>query len=172
MRQNNTLSIIGLVIGIISLLISFIPCIGALGAIPGIIGLILGYMGYRECKAEDISTTIAIIALVTSGLSVLLGGGQWIFLSNAGGNAMEAVSVTYESCDDLMADWEKTTARMEELTKNAENESGFSMIKEVINITTKIGAIRAKSEEMECTADSTFNAKFEEGARRIENIDK
>jgi hypothetical protein len=171
MRQNSTLSIIGLVVGIISLLISFIPCIGAFGAIPGIVGLILAYLGYRECQSEGISTSVAIIALILSGLAIVLGAGQWLFISKASSGVMEAANVTYENCDELLADWEKTTAQLEEVSKQAEKQGGFSAVKEIINISTRIGVIKSKSKEMECSNDSLFNTKFEEIANRLENVE-
>ena len=49
-NKTNGLSIGGMVVGILSLLIYFIPCIGILGGLIGGVGLILSIIGYRSAK--------------------------------------------------------------------------------------------------------------------------
>jgi len=64
----------GLVIGIIALLVSFIPGLGALGIIPGIIAVILSLVALVQAIKGHGAKKLIIIALVISVLGTVIAG--------------------------------------------------------------------------------------------------
>jgi phosphate/sulfate permease len=68
------LGIAGLVLGIIAILICFIPCVGILAIVPGIIGVTLSAIAYNQAVKGNGARGIIIAALVISilGSSVAL----------------------------------------------------------------------------------------------------
>lgn len=167
-RQNSTISIIGLVIGVLSILLSIIPCIGTLGALLGIVGIILGIIGIKDSKNKETTTTVAIIAIILSSIALLVGGAQALFLGKAGSNY---TSVEYANCEDLLTDWDATVTLMEDIKSTPEDEASFGMVKELINMATKVAAIKAQSEQMECESDPAFKEKFDAISDRMEEIE-
>lgn len=167
-RETSTISIIGLVLGIISLFLSFIPCINILGVILGVIGLILGILGIKDSKKKEASTTVAIVAIVLSVTALIIVGAWGLFLKNTASNLS---NVEYANCEDLLTDWDATVTLMEDIKSTPENEANFGMVKELISISTKIGAIKVQSEQMECESDPVFKEKFDAITDRMEEIE-
>src|SRR5688572_25826262 len=56
----------GLVVGIIALLFSFIPCLGLWAIVPAIVGIILSAIGRKQAKRANAPTGMATGGLVCS----------------------------------------------------------------------------------------------------------
>ncbi|WP_421917916.1 hypothetical protein [Marinifilum sp.] len=77
-NSGQTIGIIALVLGIITLFIGFIPCIGFIAFVPGIIAIILSVIGLSQANRESGARGINIAALVVSVLGVLVAS-IWLF---------------------------------------------------------------------------------------------
>jgi hypothetical protein len=60
-QKMNILGLIGLILGILATVISFIPCLGVYAIFPGIVGIILSLIGLRQVKKG-----LAIAGLICS----------------------------------------------------------------------------------------------------------
>jgi hypothetical protein len=77
------LGIAGLILGVIALLIAFIPCIGVLAVVPGAIALILSVIGLTQANRGDGSKGLVVAALVLSALSVVVAIAWGIFFAGS-----------------------------------------------------------------------------------------
>lgn len=68
------LGIAGLVLGIIALIISFIPCLGIWALVPGIIAIVLSAVALSQAKKANASRGLIIAALVISILGTVIAG--------------------------------------------------------------------------------------------------
>lgn len=165
-NKTNGLSIGGLVVGIIGLLISFIPCIGVFGGLLALVGLILSFIGYRSAKDAGGPTTMAIIGMVLSGLAICIAIAWGTFMANASKNATTPLDV--ETCEEVLAEMEKTVGQMK-VIQDKGDDAGFSDFSTILNSTTRMIAIQKAAEEMSCNDDPEFKAKMDELAEGIED---
>ncbi|HCV51108.1 MAG TPA: hypothetical protein DGP89_07155 [Saprospirales bacterium] len=165
-NKTNGLSIGGMVVGILSLLISFIPCIGVLGGLIGVVGLILSIIGYRSAKDSGGPTTIAIVGIVLSALAIIIALAWGTFMSRASNNATTPLEI--ETCEEVLAEMKKTTSEMKVLQDKGD-DAGFGDLSLIINSTTKLISIQKAAEEMSCNNDPEFKAKMDEFAKEIED---
>ena len=163
-NKTNGLSIGGMVVGILSLLISFIPCIGILGGLIGGVGLILSIIGYRSAKDSGDPTTMAIVGIVLSALAIIIALAWGTFMSRASNNATTPLEI--ETCEEVLAEMKKTTSEMKVLQDKGD-DAGLGDLSVIINSTTKLIAIQKAAEEMSCNNDPEFKAKMDEFAREI-----
>ena len=163
-NKTNGLSIGGMVVGILSLLISFIPCIGILGGLIGGVGLILSIIGYRSAKDSGGPTTMAIVGIVLSALAIIIALACVTFMSRASNNATTPLEI--ETCEEVLAEMKKTTSEMKVLQDKGD-DAGLGDLSVIINSTTKLIAIQKAAEEMSCNNDPEFKAKMDEFAREI-----
>jgi hypothetical protein len=77
-NAGQTIGIIALVLGILTLFIGFIPCIGFIAFIPGIIAIVLSIIGLIQANKDNGARGINISALVISILGVLVAS-IWLF---------------------------------------------------------------------------------------------
>lgn len=75
------LAIAGLVLGIIALVFSFVPCLGMYAAVPGFIAIILSAIGLAQASKGGASKGLAIAALVISILATSIAAWQYYVLS-------------------------------------------------------------------------------------------
>jgi len=73
------LGIFSLMIGVVSLMISFIPCIGAIGIGGGFFSLVLGVVGLLVAKSYNHSRGLPIAGIIVSALSCIIAL-MWILL--------------------------------------------------------------------------------------------
>lgn len=80
-NAGQNLSIAALIVGVLSIIASFIPCFNFFGLLGGIITIILASVGLSQAKTENASTSLAmislflgIIAAVISIVFLLVGG--------------------------------------------------------------------------------------------------
>jgi hypothetical protein len=70
--QSNGIAVAALVIGILSLLVSFLPLIGLIGVIGGIVALILGIVGRSNAKKGAGGGGMAIAGIVTGSIAMVI----------------------------------------------------------------------------------------------------
>lgn len=78
-----TLGIIGLVIGIIALIVAFIPCFGVYAMYIGGLGLIISIIAFMQAKKANISNGLIVGALVVSFLATAVGYYQYYRITSA-----------------------------------------------------------------------------------------
>lgn len=93
------LGVAGLVIGIVAIILSFVPCIGMWAIVPGIVGIILSAISMKQAGPGG-SKGMAIGGLITSVVAVLIAC-YWIYVVNF---------VVHEGAEQLMNELEKTGA--------------------------------------------------------------
>lgn len=73
-KQSNTLAVVGLILGIVSIVFPWIPYIGFLALPAGIVGIILSAKGRKVPTGKGMATAglvLSIIGVVLSGIVVL-----------------------------------------------------------------------------------------------------
>ena len=152
-RESNTLTIIGLVIGLISLVLSLIPCLGSFGLFGAIPALILSIVGFLQVRGDGGSTSVPIIAIVVSSLAILLSGAQAFFITKAtstiGTELDAATSKTYTTCDSVLIGYEELLERMRTDRKDG-------LISKAIKMGANIGSLETNFENLLCQEDSLF----------------
>ena len=78
-----TLAIIALVLGIVALLFSFIPCLGMYAIFPGIIGIVLGVVSIMQAGKVNAPKGMAIAAIACSVLGSAVAGFQYSKIKSA-----------------------------------------------------------------------------------------
>lgn len=116
MEQNNTttpagnngkgLGIAGMILGILAIILSFIPCFGWWAIVLAVVGVILSAVSMTQAKKANAPKGMAIAGLICSILAIIIGS-IWIFI------IAKAVSEVGSSFKDVM---EKSGA-MDSLTK-------------------------------------------------------
>jgi len=158
-KKTNGLSIGGMVVGIISLLISFIPCIGVFGGGLALIGLILSFIGYKSAKDSDGPTTMGMVGMVLSALAIVVAIAWWAFLAKAGSNLSEPLDL--ETCDQVLVEMEKTVNEVKTISEKGD-DTGLGDISTLMSATTRIAKIKATAGEMDCEQDPVFKEKMDE----------
>jgi hypothetical protein len=90
-NAGKTLGIIGLVLGILTAVISFIPCLGALAIYPGVLAIILSVISMIQANKAKVSSGLAIAGLVCSLVGTSIAGWQ-MYTINKG---VEILNVKY-----------------------------------------------------------------------------
>ena len=94
------LGIAGLVLGIIALIISFIPCIGLYALVPGIIAIVLSAVALSQAKSANAAKGLIIAALVISIIGTAIAALQGLVFKSAltfGKTMAEQVKSTLDS---------------------------------------------------------------------------
>lgn len=169
-QKSSGLSLAGLIIGIMSIIFSFIPCIGTLGIFGGILGLILGILGYRQDKRMTASTTLGIVGIVLSSLAIVIAGFQWFVLGSAASEA--GLDKEYTTCEEIQADFDKYTAEVKMLETKDEDDMGFSDITTMMQATAKIVALGTKAKEMDCDINKDAMDDFDKPREESESEDE
>ncbi len=87
------LGIAGLILGIVALVVSFIPCIGLLALIPGIIAVVFSAIALNQANRTGSAKGIIIAALVISILGTSMAGLWGLFFAST---AREGVKVRHK----------------------------------------------------------------------------
>lgn len=86
------MGIAGLIVGIVALLFSFIPCLGMWAIVPAVVGLILSAISMKQAGAAGGSKGMAIGGLICSIVGLLIAC-YWLYVwfsaASAIGNAIE-----------------------------------------------------------------------------------
>ncbi len=166
-RGSSGLSIAGLVIGILSLIFSLIPCIGTMALFPAIVGLILSILGYRQDKEMNTSTTMGISGIVLTSIAILFSGFQSFAFGTIGSDVASGMDIEVANCEEILTQFEKVAAEFEAINNKNEEEIGMSDVTKILKSVTKVAAYKKKATEMGCDDDPEFTAKMDAIADRI-----
>ena len=158
-RQTNTLSIVGMIIGILSLLFSFLPCVGMIGSLIGIAGIIVSIFGYRRAKEDGSPTLMGIIGIATSALAIIIGIFWGVLFAKATKDIEIEENIEVNTCDEALAEYEKT---VKEINAIDEDENSFDNFSKVLTYTKRLTMIESRIIELECANDPAFNTKKKE----------
>jgi|GEM_PF-321099 len=164
-QRTNGMSIAGMVLGIVSLLVSFIPCIGVFAAVLAIIGLILSALGYKSAKDQAGPTTMAIVGMVLSILAIIIAILWGTMLAKATKD-IQTDDTTYTTCQEAVDAYATMRDDMKALESNEEPSLGD--LSKIMSYTTKMIKISTKLEELECRTDSAFSEKIKEIEKDID----
>lgn len=171
-KQDNTIAIIGIVIGGLGLIFSMIPCIGVLGFFPGIIGLILGLVAFFKARDNGDRKTLSIIALVISSITMILAA-FWYFTIGSFASDFDQDVKTYQNCDSLKIDMELLASDLkrtvEEMEDNKEGASVLSNFSQVASMTTKLSKLEEQSKQLGCNLSISKGETEEIDTLSIEN---
>lgn len=70
-NAGQTLGIIGLILGILTFMLGFIPCVGVIAIFPGVIAIVLSGIGLAQANKNNGARGINIGALIVSVIGVL-----------------------------------------------------------------------------------------------------
>lgn len=152
-KQDNTIAIVGIVLGGLGFLLSLIPCVGFVGVPLGIIGLILGLVAFFKARDNGDSNTLSIVALTVSALPMIISGFYFMSFKNAVGDFDTEVKM-YSDCENLIADIKVLEIKMDSLERILEDEDGgsevFGTTSQLIKMAVKIGKMQEQSNKLEC----------------------
>ena len=120
------LGIAGLVLGIIAILICFIPCVGILAIVPGLVGVTLSAIAYNQAVKGNGARGLIIAALVISilGSSVaLLQGLGFSYLKNRPDKFWNKIEhrIEEETGKNIDENFEEAGKEMEKVLEQLEN---------------------------------------------------
>jgi hypothetical protein len=87
-EKMNVMGLVGMILGILAAILSFVPCLGAYAIFPGVIGLIFSILGLKKVKKG-----MAIAGLVCSLVGVGIASWQWYVLNEAA-NELKDIDTT------------------------------------------------------------------------------
>jgi biopolymer transport protein ExbB/TolQ len=125
------LGIAALILGIVSFVVSFIPCIGLLAIIPGIVAIILSIVALSQAQKENAAKGIVIAALIISILGTSIAILWSVFFASA---------------------FQKDSWLRQQIEKTIEDETGSSVDENIKNLGTDM---EKKLEDLESNSDST-----------------
>ena len=164
------LGIAGLVLGIIALIISFIPCLGMYALIPGVIAIVLSAIAFSQAKNANASKGLIIAALVISILGTAIAGVQFFLLKKGLSTVKSAVEmVDPKSMEELTNVLKPFEAGQP--VSDADFDKFYSSYEKFITEATKLKE-KTKSNDMAAvTAAAAFipvGLKFTEIATKLE----
>lgn len=139
-NQGQGLGIAGLVLGIIALIISFIPCLGMYALIPGTIAVILSAIGFSQASKVNAKKGLITAALIISIVGTIIAGWQFYIFRNApskieqfGKEFKKAIKedLNEEELEALGEAMEKLEGNIEDLTEESLEEAGKAASKAI-----------------------------------------
>jgi hypothetical protein len=85
------LGVAGLVLGIIAVVFSFVPCLGAYAVFPGVIAIVLSAISLSKANKANAQKGLAIAGLVCSIVGTSIGAWQWYTLNKAASVIKEGI---------------------------------------------------------------------------------
>ena len=101
-------------------------------------------------------TTMGKVGMAVSVLAIIVAVVQGTVLTKYGKDFIEPLNL--ESCEEDLAETEKTMNEINALNDMDEQETGY---KDVAELFKRISRLQFTSKEMECDQDSTFKAKMD-----------
>jgi len=148
--------IAGLVLGIIALVISFIPCLGMWAIFPGAIAIVLSAIGMSQAAKANASRGLLIAALVVSIIGTAIAGWQFIILRSAADKIEQNVEGWSDelknAIDDLEEDGtleglEDALNDLEEAVEDIESEVDEAMDEAQRDIEAELDSLESEVEE-------------------------
>lgn len=93
------MGVAALVLGIVSLVISFIPLCGTWALIPAIVGVVLGIVDWVKKKKEDAPKGKAIAGTICSGIAIIVIVAWWLLFGIAANEASKELNRVIETTD-------------------------------------------------------------------------
>ncbi len=105
-KAGKALGIAGMILGIVAVLFSFIPCLGVYALIPGIVGLILSIVSFVQANKAGAAKGMAIAGIVCSVIGCAIAGYQWKQLNDfsdavQSSGALDSLNKAMEQLKDL-----------------------------------------------------------------------
>lgn len=166
------LGIAGLVLGIIALVISFIPCIGLYALVPGVIAIVLSAVALSQAKNANAARGLIIAALVISIIGTSIAALQGLVFNsvfNLGKSMAEQVKTTMDS--KAMEELNNSLKPFEagQAVSDADFDKFITCYEKFITDATKL---KEKAKSNDLTAAAAFipiGLKFAEIALKLEN---
>jgi hypothetical protein len=77
--EGQVMGIIGIVLGVISLIVAFIPCVGVVAFLPGGLAIVFSIISILQASKGNGSKSLGIISLIISGIAVVIAA-AWLML--------------------------------------------------------------------------------------------
>jgi hypothetical protein len=90
--EGQVTGIIGIVLGVISLIVAFIPCVGVVAFLPGGLAIIFSIISIVQATRGNGSKGLGIVSLVVSSLAILLAVAWLMLFSGVSLIANEAIN--------------------------------------------------------------------------------
>ncbi|MFT6334372.1 MAG: hypothetical protein ACI86M_000748 [Saprospiraceae bacterium] len=152
-RQDNTLSIVALVLGGLGFLLSLIPCIGFFSIPLGVIGLIIGAIAYFKANDNGDKKTMSIVALVVSFLPLLISA-IWYFTFSNNFNSFDRDFSYIQSCDTLKIEIDRVKFISDsietEIEKDDTGASVFGTMSTLTSLAIQMAKLQEQAEYLGC----------------------
>lgn len=109
-----TLSIIGLLFGIIGLILSFLP-LGTIDLVPAIIGLIFGVIIYFLTKETKVRRKLVLSVIIISSLAIIISVFTVLFMENKVAEDVQFEEKMEQSVEEASDDLEEALEDLDEL---------------------------------------------------------
>ena len=154
-KVDNSLGIIGLVVGLLGLFLSMIPCAGVFGFIPAIIGLILGLVAFTKAKDNGDPKTISYIALASSILAIAISVYWFVTMKNFADDITthSESHITSTNCDSIKMEIKKGEALIAEFEEKIENGEDTGIIGKIATMSKTVIRVEKLNEraiELDC----------------------
>lgn len=155
-NSSQGLGIAGLVLGIVTLIISFIPCLGMWAIVPGVVAITLSAIGFAQANKINAPKGIIIAALVISIVGTVIAGWQFYMLKSAVPNiekfGKEFQKALEEELDEediyeLEKAMEKLEGEIEEITEETLKEVGEAASDAIREIADEVEKVTEELDE-------------------------
>ncbi len=150
-KPSNTMAIIGLIIGLIALIFSFIKCVGTIAFVPGLVGVILGVLSWLKARDEGHPQGLSLGVIAVSVIACAISAYQ-IYSFQSMASKVKGEMKEYTTCEEVIADYEKTQKELVVMTKKMEEEdvSPLAGIGDITKLGFKLSHIQESSDRLGC----------------------
>lgn len=178
-NAGQALGIAGFVLGIITLIISWIPCIGWIALFPGAVAIILSIVGFNQANKANGNKGLIIAAIVISILGTGIAASQALFFGAIGNSALNESGLNLSDLENVADEMKTATEELEDAGMDLDNlgkaidsaEKGD--LKDLESLIAEIEEGEVSDEivdELVDQADS-FLAKYVEVAKKVKKGD-
>ncbi|MFA5648856.1 MAG: hypothetical protein WC951_11180 [Bacteroidales bacterium] len=121
--EGQVAGIIGIVMGIISLIAAFIPCVGIVAFVPGGIAIVFSIISIVQANRGNGAKTLGIVSLVISSIAIVIAA-AWLMLfsgittiANKAINNPEQLELLENELRDIFKDLDNQTHEIDETSK-------------------------------------------------------
>ena len=121
--EGQVAGIIGIVMGIISLIVAFIPCVGIVAFVPGGIAIVFSIISIVQANRGNGAKTLSIVSLVISSIAIVIAA-AWLMLfsgittiANKAINNPEQLELLENELRDIFKDLDNQTHEIDETSK-------------------------------------------------------
>ena len=145
------LGIAGLVLGIIALIISFIPCFGWYALVPGVIAIILSAIAFSQAKKTEAAKGLIIAALIVSIIATAIAIVQITVFAKVANIAKDNIEQIDKWSDDIkdQINDEKSVEKLEKALDNLEEKMDSAHVKAGTAIKSAKKELKKAKKEMD-----------------------